>query len=115
MLLPLAIGFVVGLLSGVFVSHWLALVLEILGVRGAAMPQRHPERRFRRLPLMLLHPITWLLVATIWIAIRVVDGTLSPAWGWGVLGYYLNFVFVGTIVTIAMRSQRKKQAQSNND
>ena len=104
----IAAGFFAGFFAGPFITHWLRLLLEILGVRGVAMPSPAPNRNRNRwyLPLMLLHPVTWLLVGIVYFTFRVVLGHMSLEWVWFTGGFYLSFLFAGALVFIVMRRHK---------
>jgi hypothetical protein len=102
-------GFLLAAFSLTLFSHWLALLLGLLGIDTGKPKGRVPRRRLALIPLMALHPTSWLFSAVPYFTYQAVDGHLERGWVWLIGGFYLGLVGLGLVTYVTARKIRKQQ------
>jgi hypothetical protein len=107
-LTALSIGFAAGFLCMSFVGSTLRLLSAMLG-RSTSAPQPFaPRKTLWALPLLLLQPGVWALVAIPYLCYLAYSGRISARWAWSVVGFFLSIAYM----SVMMRTQ--VNASSNN-
>ena len=102
-------GFFVAGLSLSLITHWFALLLGLLGIDTGKPKAQMPRRRLWLIPLMVLHPTSWLLAAIPYFTYQAIAGHLARGWVWLVVGFYIGVLVMGFATYWALRKAKKQQ------
>jgi hypothetical protein len=105
------VGIFVGMLSWSLFLRWLRLLLRLLGVHIHPADQA-PKRRLWLIPVLGLHPVSWLLVAIPYVTYKIAVGNLAPSWLWFAGGFYGSFLMVAAIVFTVLYKKKKARAHA---
>ena len=112
-LTALSIGFAAGFLCTSFIARTLRMLFAILGKSTGAPPPFFPKRTlWAALPLLLLQPGVWILLAITYFCYLAYSGRVSSTWGWAVVGFFLSIAYMSAVVFLAMRNARRKRARA---
>ena len=108
----LSIGFIAGFACMSFIGRALRMLLSILG-KNAGPP--HPfvaKRMLWALPLLLLQPGVWVLLAIPYLCYLAYSGGISSTWGWAPVGFVLSIGYMSALVLWARRKARRKRTRA---
>jgi hypothetical protein len=111
-LTALCIGFCAGFLCTSFVGSTLRLLYAMLGRSTGASQPFAPKRTLWALPLLLLQPGVWVLVAIPYLCYLAYSGRISAKWAWSVVGFFLSIAYMSVMVLWAMRRAKRKRARA---
>jgi hypothetical protein len=109
-LTALSIGFCAGFLCVLFITSTLRLLFATLGKSDGTPPPFAPKRTLWALPLLLLQPGVWVLLAVPYLCYLAYSGRISTTWGWAVVGFVLSIGYMSGLVFLARRRARRKRA-----
>ena len=111
-LTALSIGFVAGFVCMSFIGSALRMLLAILGKSPGGPHPFAPRRTLWALPLLLLQPGVWVLLAIPYLCHLAYSGRISSAWAWAVVGFALSIGYMSAVVLLARRKARRKRARA---
>jgi hypothetical protein len=107
----LSIGFCAGFFCTSLVGSTLRLLFAILGKSTGPAPQPFsPKRTLWALPLLLLQPGVWVLLAIPYLCYLIYSGRVSRTWGWFFLGFFFSIAYISALVFFAMRKAKRRRA-----
>ena len=112
-LTALGIGFCAGFFCMSFITRMLRLLFAILGKSTGVPPPFFPKGPlWAALPLLLLQPGVWILLAIPYLCYLAYSGRVSGTWGWAVVGFFLSIAYMSAVVYLAIRKARRKRARA---
>jgi hypothetical protein len=112
-LTALGIGFAAGFFCTSFITGMLRMLFAILGKSAGPPPPFFPKRPlWAALPLLLLHPGVWILLAIPYLCYLAYSGRVSSTWGWAVVGFFLSIAYMSGLMYWALRRARRKRARA---
>jgi hypothetical protein len=111
-LTALCIGVCAGFLCTSFVGSTLSRLYAMLGRSTSASQPFAPKRTLWALPLLLLQPGVWVLVAIPYLCYLAYSGRISAKWAWSVVGFFLSIAYAGVLMLWARRRAKRKRARA---
>ncbi|HEX4377875.1 MAG TPA: hypothetical protein VHZ99_12055 [Steroidobacteraceae bacterium] len=114
---PLAIlsGMIVGASFGLFLSHWLRLLLTSLGKHPRL--EKPPVHTSRVGPAVfaILHPAPWLVIIGVLVGIyKFTHGPVAAQWLWFWAGAAITVIGTYSLAIQALRRIQRRQIQALN-
>jgi hypothetical protein len=115
MLTPLtafSIGFIAGFFCTSLVGSTIRVLYAILG-KGMRVSQPFaPKKALWALPLLLVRPGVWVLLAIPYLCYLIYSGRVSPTWTWSMVGLFSSIAYLSTLVFLAMRKSRRRRSRA---
>ena len=107
-----SVGFCAGFFFMSFVARALRMLYSILGKGTVASQPFATKRTLWALPLLLLQPGVWVLVAIPYLGYLAYSGRISARWVWSVVGFFLSIAYMTVVMLWAMRKAKRKRARA---
>jgi hypothetical protein len=111
-LTALCIGFFAGFFCMSLVGGTVRLLYAMLGKGTGAGQPFPPKRTLWALPLLLLRPGVWILLAIPYLFYLIYSGRVSRTWAWSFVGFFFSIVYVSTLAFLVMRKAKRKRARA---
>ena len=108
----LSIGFIAGFVCVSFFGSALRMLLSILGKSTGPPHPFVPKRTLWALPLLLLQPGVWVLLAIPYLCYLAYSGHISSTWGWAPVGFVVSIGYMIALLLWARRRARRKRARA---
>jgi hypothetical protein len=106
------VGFCAGFFFVSFVTRALRVLYAMLGKGTGASQPFPPKRTLWALPLLLLQPGVWALVAIPYLCYLAYSGRIPARWAWSVVGFFLSIAYMCVLMLWAMRRAKRKRARA---
>jgi hypothetical protein len=106
------VGFCAGFFFMSFVTRALRMLYAMLGKGTGASQPFAPKRTLWALPLLLLQPGVWVLVAIPYLGYLAYSGRISARWAWSVVGFFFSIAYMSVVMLWAMRKAKRKRARA---
>jgi hypothetical protein len=107
-----SVGFCAGFLFVAFVTSALRMLYSILGKGMRPSQPFPPKRTLWALPLLLLQPGLWILIAIPYFCYLVYSGRMATEWAWSIAGFFLSIAYMILALFWAMRRAKRKRARA---
>jgi len=108
----ICVGFCAGVFFVAFVASALRLLYSILGIGTRPSQPFPPKRTLWALPLLLLQPGVWILVAIPYLCYLMYSGRIASEWAWSIVGFFLSIAYMISAMFWAMRRAKRKRARA---
>ena len=105
-------GLFAGMIGGQLLTRGLRLLYALLGKSTGEPKNLVPKRRLWAIPLLLLHPGSWVLVGIPYLGYLAYSRRIPTFWGWFVCGFLLSLVLVFGAATLAVWKIRRKRSHA---
>jgi hypothetical protein len=106
------VGFIAGFFFISFATRALRMLYVMLGKATGASQPFAPTKTLWALPLLLLQPGVWVLVAIPWLCYLAYSGRISARWAWTVVGFFLSIAYMSVVIFWAMRKAKRRRARA---
>src|ERR1700735_2352952 len=107
-------GAMAGAACGLFLNHWLRLVLESFGKYPKTLPTTQPRSRRWPTVFSILHPVPWLLIVGIAVGThKLLHEHAAAGWLWFWCSAFATVVGIwGVSIHAMLRIQRRRRAEA---
>ena len=87
------------------------LLWTLLGKSTGEPHKFTPKRRTWAIPLLLLHPASWILLGVLYLGYLAYVGRVAAVWGWFVGVFFLTSLTMWTVVIVTVYRLRRKRSR----
>jgi hypothetical protein len=105
-------GFFAGLIWLQFFGRAIRLILTASGKVTIGAAPFVPKGGRWAIPLLLINPAPWLLLAILWLAYATYSGLVPSMWAWFVGGFFLSVLLNWSMVFVVVYRAKKKRTRA---